>query len=167
MKKVILISIIVLSIVALAYYASVPSKGTQIFVEEPVVLEVPLIDTIDTIDLTKGISYDVWESIPPKEIEMIQQVMVLPWGKSLISPLTVKSFHDGENIYFYVSWKDDTENRNAGMDEFPDAVAIMSPLGDDVQPSMIMMGKSSIWQWKGDLDKELWLETPYPTPYLN
>lgn len=162
MKKfnIILISTVVVFLVAvLAYYGLGPSKGTA---KEPemVILEVPL---IDTIDLSRGISSDVWESLPAKDIEMIQQVMVLPWGKSLISPLTVKSFHDGKNIYFYVSWKDDTENRNTGLDEFPDGVAIMSPLGDDVQPSMIMMGKSSIWQWKADIDKEYWLSETQKT----
>lgn len=162
MKKnnVILIIIVAIFSVALAYYVSVPSKGTQIFVEEPIVLEVPL---IDTIDLTTGISPDIWDSLSPKEVGMMQQVMVLPWGKSLISPLTVKSFHDGRNIYFLVSWKDDTENRDVGMTEFPDGVAIMSPLGTDVQTLTLLMGKSSIWQWKADLDKEYWLNETQQT----
>ena len=83
MTVVILISIIlVASFMALAYCGFRHSRGVPSIVEEPkkVTLEVPFIDK--DIDLSKDISLDVWNSITSKEIELIYQVMVLPWGKS-------------------------------------------------------------------------------------
>ncbi len=139
MTVVILISIIlVASFMALAYRGFRHSRGVPSIVEEPkkVTLEVPFIDK--DIDLSKDISLDVWNSITSKEIELIYQVMVLPWGKSLVSPITVKAFHNKRDIYFYISWKDDTEDGSIGMSKFSDACAIMFPMGDKIQPSTIL-----------------------------
>ena len=160
MKKnlVILIAIIlVASFAALVYYGFRYSRVAPSVVEKPkrVILEVPFIDK--DIDLSKGISLDVWNSITPKEIELIYQLMVLPWGKSLVSPITVKAFHNKRDIYFYISWKDDTEDRSIGIKEFSDACAIMFPLDEETQPSTIMMGflsEANVWQWKASQHNE-------------
>ncbi len=167
-KNVILIAIIVLSSAALIYGLEI-SRGVPAATQEhrmSMGLEVPFIEVpfIDRdIDLTKGISPDIWDSIAPVEIEMEYQVMVLPWGKSLVSPVTVKAFHNERDIYFYMGWKDDTEDRTTGTNKFPDASAIMFPLGDNFQPSAIMMGfmeGANVWQWKASQDKEYWLNEP-------
>ncbi len=173
MKKfnIILILIVAISLPALAYFGGL-SSGIQAVIphQMPMVLEVPFMDR--DIDLSKGISPDVWEPLHPSEIEMEYQVMVLPWGKSLINPVTVKAFHNGKEIYFYMSWKDDTENRITGINRFSDAAAVMFPIGDNVQNSTIMMGfmanGSNIWQWKASQDSEYWLkEAPKTEAYAD
>lgn len=175
MKKnnVILVLIVAISLLALSYYGLGLSNAIQAAAlahQMPMVLEVPFVDR--DIDLGKGISPDVWEPIHPSEIQMEYQVMILPWGKSLINPVTVKSFHSGRDIYFYMSWKDDTQNRVTGINRFSDAAAIMFPIGDNVQNSTIMMGfmanGSNIWQWKASQDSEYWLkEAPKTEAYAD
>jgi len=168
MKKinVILVLILAISLPALAYFGGLSSEIQAVSQahQMPMVLEVPFMDR--DIDLNKGISVDVWDSIPPAEVEMELQVLAFPWGKGLINPVIVKAFQNGKDIYFYMSWKDDTENRNLGLNELPDAAAIMFPLGEDVQNSTIMMGFMgivNIWQWKADSDKEYWLNITQET----
>jgi DMSO reductase family type II enzyme heme b subunit len=174
MKKaaVILISVIlVASFAALVYYGFRHSRGAPTVVEGPkkVSLEVPFIDK--DIDLSQGISLDIWNSITPQEIKLIYQVMVLPWGKSLVSPVTVKVFHNKRDIYFYISWCDDTVNKSAEINEFSDACAIMFPMGDKIPPSTIMMGfmgKSNVWQWKASQDEEYWSKkSPKTAAYVD
>ncbi len=111
-STVVLISIVLVAFFSwLVYYGVRYSRGIPVTIPEPerIVLEAPFIDK--NIDLAEGISLDIWNSIPSKEIELTYQLMILPWGKSLVSPITVKAFHNGKNIYFYIRWKDDTENR--------------------------------------------------------
>ncbi|MGQ9629034.1 MAG: ethylbenzene dehydrogenase-related protein [bacterium] len=159
-RTIILISVaLVVAFSTAVYYGLRHSRGVPVAVEvtKRATLEVPFIDR--EIDLAEGISLDVWNSIAPTEVELTYQVMVLPWPKGLASPITVKAFHNGENMYFYIEWEDDTENRSLGINEFPDATAIMFPLDEKVQPSTIMMGftgRSNIWQWKASQDREYW-----------
>ncbi|KCZ70347.1 Ethylbenzene dehydrogenase [Candidatus Methanoperedens nitroreducens] len=168
-KNVILIAIIVLSSAVLIYGLEI-SRGVPAATQEHSMsmgIEIPFIDK--DIDLNKGISPDIWDSVPSTEIEMEYQVMVLPWGKSLISPVTVKAFHNERDIYFYMGWKDDTEDRVLGTNRFSDASAVMFPMGDNVQNSSIILGFMSganVWQWKASQDKEYWLkETPESGAY--
>ncbi|MFQ6042716.1 MAG: ethylbenzene dehydrogenase-related protein [Candidatus Poribacteria bacterium] len=169
MKKnlvILIATILVASFAALVYYGFRHSRGAPSIVEKSkrVILEVPFIDK--DIDLSEGISLDLWNSITEKEIELMYQVMVLPWGKSLVSPITVKAFHNKRDIYFYISWKDDTRDGNAKINKFSDACAIMFPMGDNIQSSTIMMGfmgKSNIWQWKASQDEEYWSKKPPET----
>lgn len=162
MKKtaVILISIaLIIAFSFLVYYGLKHARGVPVKVELPpkVQLEIPYIEK--HIDLSYGISKDFWGTIKPKKIGLLYQVMVLPWGKSLMSPISVKAFHNKKDIYFYLEWKDQTENRDIEANKFSDAAAIMFPIGDKILPSTIMMGfmaKSNIWQWKASQDKEYW-----------
>lgn len=172
MKKstVVLITVILLAAFGtLVFYGLKHSRGKPSVVEEPerVILKVPFIDK--DIDWSQDISLDVWNSITPQDIELVYQVMVLPWGKSLVSPITVKAFHNKKDIYFHISWKDDTENSSREINKFSDACAIMFPLDQKAQPSTIMMGflgKTNIWQWKASQDKEYWLsELPETEAY--
>ncbi len=164
MKKTLVILIIIallLSFTALVYYAFRHARGIPVTAEkiERLTLEVPFIDR--EIDLSEGISKEPWDSIAPKEVKLMYQVMVLPWPKVVVPTVTVKAFHNGKDIYFYMSWKDDTEDRDLDVNKFSDACAIMFPLGKEVQPSTIMMGfigRANIWQWKASQDKEYWLK---------
>lgn len=146
---------------ALVYYGTRYSRGKPVAIEErkkPIVA-IAFID--QKIDFVKGLSQELWQSLPGVEIELLHQVTVLPWGKSLVSPVTVKAFHNNKDIYFYLSWSDDTENRQIGTKKFSDGCAIMFPLTDKVEQSAIMMGfmgRSNIWHWKAAQDKEFWLK---------
>jgi hypothetical protein len=163
-KKTVVIlisSFLVISFLGLVYHGIRHSRGTPADYEEPerVAIEIPHLEK--EIDLVKGISQDVWDSLPSKQIELMYQVTVLPWPKSMIPSLTVKTFHNNKDIYFYLSWKDETENRLLDTGKFSDACAIMFPLEEVVQPATIMMGfmgKTNIWQWKGNQDNEYWLK---------
>jgi DMSO reductase family type II enzyme heme b subunit len=169
---VILIAIIsVVSFAALVYYGLKHAKGKPVPIEEVKreALEVPFIN--EDIDLTRGISLNLWNSIAPKEIELMYQVTVSPWGKSLVSPINVKSFHNGKTVYFYITWKDDTENGSVGSNTFSDATAILFPISYTADPQTIMMGflgEANIWQWKASQDREYWLKrAPESEPYVD
>ncbi len=164
MKKILIILIAVVLIVsfgALVYYGLRHARGVPVAIEkiERVVLEAPFIDR--EIDLSKGISEDIWTLVPPKEIKLMYQLMVLPWPKGLIAPISVRAFHNKNNIYFYIEWKDDTQDIFLETNRFPDACAIMFPMDEKVQPHSIMMGflgKANIWQWKASQDREYWFK---------
>lgn len=162
MKKVMIIIITFISIglfVLLVYYGLRHSRGTPVEIEvsKKTTMEIPFKD--NQIDLSEGISSAIWEELNGHEIELMYQVMVLPWGNSLVSPVTVKAFHNNEDIYFYMSWKDETRDSSKKINKFQDACGIMFPIEKKEQPSTIMMGfmgKANIWQWKANQNEEYW-----------
>lgn len=157
----------------LIYYGVTHSRGIPVPIEKIVrpLVAVPSLD--NDIDLEKGISPDIWEGIKPQEIKLMYQVTVLPWPaiKGGLPSVTVKAFHTKENIYFYMSWPDTTEDRVHEMNKFSDASAIMFPLDEKAQPHTILMGflgKVNIWQWKGNQDREYWKkEEPQTKAYVD
>ncbi len=165
MKKNTIILICIVSVIAfglLVYRGLRHSRGIPVSIDtiEKPILEVPFMDA--DIDLNKGISLNKWNSLASEEIELMYQVTILPWGKSLVSPITVKAFHNKKNIYFYITWKDVTENRVLKRNKFSDGCAIMFPMDEKVQPSTLMMGfmgKANIWHWKASRDETYWLKT--------
>ena len=172
MKTVVIVSIIlVLSFLALVIYGFIRSVEGPVGVEEPEISEAPFVDR--DIDLSTGISLDVWDTLPPTEVELVYQLTVLPWpARGLLPPIAVKAFHNGKDIYLYVSWEDGTEDILSGTNTFPDACAIMFPLKNRTKPSSIIMGFKDmvgIWHWKADLDGRFWSdEKPgSPTPYAD
>lgn len=163
MKKstVILISLTAIILFAgLVYYGLSHSRGVPVKIEEPekIILEVRFLDK--EIDLSQNTGLDIWQGLPKKEIELMRQVTVLPWGKSLVSPVIVSAFYNKKDIYFYMSWKDNTRDSDAGIKTFSDACAVMFPMGEDIPSHTIMMGfmnKSNIWHWKASRDKQYWM----------
>lgn len=167
MKKITIILIIALLVIGFAglvFYGLKFSRGVPVTVEEKAmpVLEIPFIE--EKIDLAKGISTQIWEKLPALEVELVYQVTVLPWPqKGLISPIRVKAFHNKKDIYFYISWPDNTQDYIFTTNKFPDAGAIMFPLGKTIEakPSTLLMGflgRTNIWHWKANLDREFWLK---------
>ena len=175
MRKITAVLISVTLIAAfggLVYYGLMHSRGVPTAVEEPkkIILEAPFINT--EIDLAKGISPEIWDSLKTEKIELIYQLTVLPWPKKgLIPSLIVKAFHNKADIFFYLSWEDDTEDRRLETNKFSDACAIMFPMDEKAQPSSIMMGflgRSNIWQWKASQDIQYWLnELPKTEVYVD
>lgn len=162
MKKLSVISIIIVSIILfsiLVYYGFTRTRGIPVLIEKPkrITIEAPYI--AKEIDLTKGIDEEFWANLPSQEIKLLYQVMVLPWPKVVTPFIMVKAFHNKNDIYFYISWKDETEDRTIGINKFSDACAIMYPLDKNPNPPTLMMGflgKANIWHWKASRDKEYW-----------
>ena len=173
-KTVYFITFVLLAAFAgLVYYGARHWRGVPVQIEkfETPVLNVAFMDK--DIDLAQGLALEVWQEIKPQEIKLMYQVTALPWPKikGLLPAITVKAFHSKENIYFYMSWPDDTEDRIHEITQFSDACAIMFPVEKDVQPHTIMMGflgRVNIWQWKANQDREYWLkESPQTKAYVD
>jgi DMSO reductase family type II enzyme heme b subunit len=167
MKKFLVALIIGISVILFStavYYGFKLKRGVPVQIkraQRPVV-EVPYVDK--TIDLGTGIDFSFWDSRPSQSVDLIYQVMVLPWPKPWqkeeVSRVTVKAFHNQIDIYFYLEWKDPTEDWIIDVNRFSDASAIMFPLEEETQPSSLMMGflvKANIWHWKASQDSEYWL----------
>jgi hypothetical protein len=164
--SVILISsLLVVVFILLVYFGFRQRRGTPVAYEAPesAVLEIPYLE--EEIDLSQGISLDKWEKFPTTNVELMYQVTILPWPKRLVPVLTVKAFHNERDIYFYLSWEDENQNREHDISAFSDACAIMFPL-EEVRPTTIMMGflsETNIWQWKASQDREFWEREPPTT----
>jgi DMSO reductase family type II enzyme heme b subunit len=176
MKKSTAFLIAVVSIAAFAglvYYGVTYSRGVPVKIEKIVtpLVEVPFI--AQEIDLARGISPELWQAIKPNEIKLMYQVTVLPWPKikAGLGAVAFKAFHSKENIYFYLSWPDNTEDRVHEAASFSDAGAIMFPLEKKAQPHTIMMGflgRVNIWHWKANQDREYWRnESPQTEAYVD
>lgn len=161
---VILISVILIaSFIWLVWYGIRHSRGVPVTVEK---LKRPIIEAgfIDKdIDLSETLSPDIWEGIKAEEVGLVYQVTVLPWPKArdLVQPIYVKAFHNKQDIYFHLSWKDESQDRILETNKFSDACAIMFPMDEKAQPHSIMMGflgRANIWQWKASQDREYWLK---------
>lgn len=165
--------VLILAFAGLVYYGVTYSRGIPVKIEKLVrpVLEAPFIDK--DIDLAAGISPRTWESIKPQTVKLMYQVTALPWPKIKggLAEVTVKAFHNKDNIYFYMSWPDDTEDRVHETASFSDAGAIMFPLDPKAQPHTIMMGflgRVNIWHWKANQDREYWNnESPQTKAYAD
>ena len=162
MKKlvVVLITVVLLaSFGGLVWYALRHSRGMPVEIETPqwLTLEAPFLEK--EIDLKEGISQGLWDSLGAKEIKLLYQVMVMPWPKALTPLVKAKAFHNKKEIYFYLEWNDDTEDRILEVNKFSDACAAMFPLDEKTQiPSLMMgfLGKANIWHWKASQDREFW-----------
>jgi steroid C-25 hydroxylase gamma subunit len=76
------------------------------------------------------------------------------WGAA--SELVVQAAHDGDSLYFRLTWQDPSENRSHREGEFPDAAAVMFPVNG--KPSLETMGSPheqvNAWFWRPELEPE-------------
>lgn len=107
-----------------------------------------------------------FEQAASLKIEMQMQDKAFPNGGGSVEMLEVKSFHNGETIFFNLRWNDATKNERAITHaQFRDAVGLMFPLDmvtispeTPFSPRMGDRGKPvNIWHWKADWEKELHL----------
>jgi hypothetical protein len=115
MKKFFIVLIIVITVISFSvavYFGFRNKRGVPVAVEEEEksTLNVPYIDR--DIDLIEGLDLSFWDARSSQEIELLYQVMILPWPKPWKNenPFSVKAkaFHNIDNIYFYIEWEDDT-----------------------------------------------------------
>ncbi|MEK6728108.1 MAG: ethylbenzene dehydrogenase-related protein [Candidatus Omnitrophota bacterium] len=164
MKKSVIILICIAAVILFALlvnYGATHVRGVPVKIVEQKaeVLEVPFFDK--DIDLNKGIATDFWSGLKPQEIKLIYQLMALPWPKSSTPMVKVTAFHNTKDIYFYMEWIDETEDKILGVNKFSDACAIMFPMDEKAQAPTLMMGflgRADIWHWKASRDIQFWLK---------
>jgi hypothetical protein len=98
------------------------------------------------------------------------QDRAFPNGGGSVQEVEVSSIHNGETLFFYVTWSDATKNDRAiKHEQFRDAVGFMFPI-DIVEisprtpfsPRMGDRGKPvNIWHWKADWERDLHAEGGY------
>lgn len=106
-----------------------------------------------------GLADDSWEEIPAVKLDLEHQITERPWPTGHTPEVNVQAFHNGRDIYFRLTWQDDTANTALAVDGFTDGCAIASPLEGDAPPRSIMMGFSSpvnVWHWEAEKDAEFW-----------
>ena len=122
-------------------------------------------------DLAGSEFLKAFDDIPAAQVTMKHQVTIPPWTKELVSPVTVKVFHNKDKIFFCMKWADTTQNTIQKINDFTDGCAVMFAMGDTPPSSTIMMGfmgQSNIWQWKASQDNEFWMhKSPVSTPYVD
>lgn len=98
-------------------------------------------------------------------LELQMQDKAFPNGGGSVQEVKVRSFHNGETIFFGIKWNDESKNDRAiAHEQFRDAVGLMFPLEQvkeispekPFSPRMGDRGKSvNIWHWKADWEKDL------------
>lgn len=71
-----------------------------------------------------------------------------------VRALTVRSAHNGRQLFFHVEWRDETANRGYGDRGFPDAVGILFPVNSDAPLQTMGSPKAPVnaWYWRADDD---------------
>ncbi len=72
-----------------------------------------------------------------------------------IAQVRVAAIHNGESLAFHLEWADATENRTNGDNSvFPDAAAILLPVGDAKKVPIMTMGAPdaavNAWYWRAN-----------------
>lgn len=113
----------------------------------------------------------VWENAQSVNLPLFQQVTEKPWPKGNTESVDVQAFHDGESIYFRLSWADDQADERIATGRFADACAVALPMEAGAPPESIMMGFASrmnFWYWRADVDAEFWKKKDTtPTAYAD
>lgn len=173
MKKssVILIVIaVVIGFGTLVYFGIRRARGVPVMSEEVATPQVIVAEIAKEIELADGLDLEFWDSLDYQQIDLFYQVMVLPWPKEVVPYVRIKSFHNGEEIYFYMEWPDESENAQIEIGTFSDAGAVMFPLGENAPASTLMMGfmgQANIWQWKARQNLEYWTGLEERTTYVD
>ncbi len=111
-----------------------------------------------------------FEQVDPLNIKLQKQDKAIPHGGGSIKEIAIRGFHNGETIFFRLTWDDATKNERAiKHEQFRDAVAMMFPLDlvtispeTPFSPRMGDRGRPvNLWHWKADWEKELHLAGRY------
>ena len=122
-------------------------------------LSVPFVARSIKLAPDTGPADAVWQDLPGVQVSLMHQVMAKPWPQGHTPAVSVQSFHDGEYIYFRLSWKDDQADTAISPGKFADACAVALPVKSGSVPRSIMMGFSDLvnfWHWRADMDAEFW-----------
>lgn len=76
-----------------------------------------------------------------------------PYG--LIDKLIVRAAHNGERLYFHLSWADDTNDESVqNSDQFTDAAAVLFPVSGDAPLQSMGSPQAPVnaWYWRPDFE---------------
>lgn len=100
-----------------------------------------------------------WDKVSALKVTLQSQAIVPPKGGGKVQALEVQAIHNDKQIAFRVSWDDDSESIENGVDTFKDAMALQFPTKiSDTPPSPFMGNEGSpvnIWQWRADWQADL------------
>jgi DMSO reductase family type II enzyme heme b subunit len=166
-KSVVLAGVVVAML--LSYNKEVLSQVSEkVSVEENIPTKVPLI--VKYLPFDTNSADKAFEQVDPLNIELQKQDKAFPKGGGSIKELSIRGFHNGETIFFRLTWVDATNNeRTIKHEQFRDAVAMMFPLDlvtispdTPFSPRMGDRGRPvNLWHWKADWEKELHLAGGY------
>jgi cytochrome c oxidase subunit 2 len=125
----------------------------------PKILTVNYQDEVLALKEDDVFAVPIWQKIPVVELELSHQITEKPWPKGLIPAVKVQAFHNGNDIYFKMTWEDVQADTTVAVDAFTDGCAVAVPLDAEAPLRSIMMGFSSpvnIWHWKAEKDIQYW-----------
>jgi DMSO reductase family type II enzyme heme b subunit len=108
-----------------------------------------------------GISASVFTLQPTPITAQPSQYVQKKWKDTpygLVQQLEVRAAHDGDVVYFRLSWSDESQNDGIrDTDQFPDASAVLFPVNDDAP--LLGMGSPQDpvngWYWRPDMEEPL------------
>ena len=160
------ITIIIIILLSLAVFAWLVDYGWQNRFGSPETYEIIEPDALSVsyhaVDLAlkeTDVFAEIWLNIPVVEVPLAHQISEKPWSKGLTAAVQVQAFHNGNDIYFKMTWEDNHPDTVALVDTFVDGCAVAVPIDADAPLRSIMMGFSSpvnIWQWQANKDKQYW-----------
>ena len=76
-----------------------------------------------------------------------------------VQKVALKALHNGKEVFFHLKWKSESNNLSIGdLDTFPDAVALLFPLKENVDTPIKEMGTkdnpTNSWYWRADFDNK-------------
>jgi len=108
----------------------------------------------------------VWASAKEYKIEMAATPLAnqpSPYIKATrdekqigkIAEVNVKCVHNGKELFFHITWKSPDKNTEIGdLNVFPDGVAVLFPMKDDLDTPIKEMGTqdapTNAWYWRAD-----------------
>lgn len=149
-KSFVVVLICSLIVAFMLYYAEVPiASSANVMLVSKFVPSV----TADPAD-------PQWAQAPALTMSLSAQTVTKPRGGGSVSGVTVQSLNDGKQVYFKLTWNDDTKNDVVVRhNDFRDAAAIQFP-ADPGLPYYLCMGATfnryiNIWQWKADWQRQI------------
>lgn len=102
----------------------------------------------------------IWDDVSTMSVGVGPQNMVAPGlAEGTIDNVKVKSVHNGKDIAFLLTWRDQSDSdTETMMDRFSDACAIMFPVKHDSEPSFMMGDPENpvqIVYWKAAWQKDI------------
>lgn len=101
----------------------------------------------------------LWDSVAAIPVALMAQPIVTPRpATTTTTEIRVQAVHDGTNISFRLSWKDDEVNEAGTLGTYSDAAAIQFPLNASPTPPPVMMGGKDqpvhIFHWRAQYQRD-------------
>ena len=115
----------------------------------------------DSPEWSKAKEYEIETATTPLANQPSPYIKATREEKELgkVSQINIKSLHNGKEIFFRIRWKSQEANLQIGdLNTFPDGVALLFPMKDDVDCPIKEMGTpdspTNSWYWRADFDNK-------------